>query len=133
MDTSALIKRVVDEAESESVFAAIGGSYRRGDVLVSSPLARLELWRSLRRRGISNPSVSVEEALEGLSEFPLDDLVLRAAQSIGNDNLRSLDAIHLASAVMVGAHFMMTFDVRLAEAAEYAGMTTISPGPTSEG
>lgn len=71
--------------------------------------------------------------MSGIDEFPLDDSVIHGARRIGDDTLRSLDAIHLASAVMAGAHVMMTFDVRLAEAADFAGMTVLSPGTTSPG
>lgn len=60
--------------------------------------------------------------MSGIEEFPLDDGVLETARRIGGDNLRSLDAVHLASAVMMGAHSIMTFDLRLAEAAESAGI-----------
>ena len=65
--------------------------------------------------------------MSGVGELPLSDGVLRRARKVGTENLRSLDAIHLASAVMVGADSVMTYDDRLGEAVRSMGMTVLSP------
>lgn len=47
--------------------------------------------------------------------------------------LRSLDAIHLASALSMGSELdaLITYDVRLADAARAAGLTVVTPGATA--
>jgi predicted nucleic acid-binding protein len=66
-------------------------------------------------------------ALSGVAEFPLDDLLLRRARRVGADELRSLDAIHLASAIVVRADAILTYDLRLADAAAAAGLEVLAP------
>ena len=63
--------------------------------------------------------------MSGVGELPLNDGVLRRARKVGTENLRSLDAIHLASAVMVEADSLMTFDLRLAQAADAIGVAVL--------
>jgi predicted nucleic acid-binding protein len=54
--------------------------------------------------------------------------VLRQAGLLPGARLRSLDAIHLAAALSLGAEAVLTYDDRLAEAARGLGMTVLSPG-----
>jgi len=42
--------------------------------------------------------------------------------------VRTLDAVHLASALRIRARRMLVYDRRLAEAADAAGLETIAPG-----
>jgi len=56
----------------------------------------------------------------------IDEGVLRGAAGFAGD-LRSLDAIHLASALILGADSMLVYDVRLAEAARAAGLNVVAP------
>lgn len=65
--------------------------------------------------------------MSGIEEVILDQSILRLAQSVGADGLRSLDAIHLASAVMVGADAVMTYDDRLAAAVRSTGIRVLRP------
>lgn len=127
VDTSALLKRVVVEAESPAVRALLLERDLAGDLLTSSSLARLEVWRSLRRAAVTEVEEVVATALSGIAEYALDEELLRRARRIGSDELRSLDAIHLASAVAVGADAILTYDQRLAEAAATMGLTPLAP------
>jgi predicted nucleic acid-binding protein len=127
VDSSALLKRVVLERESTAVRALLRRSNAAGDLLTASSLAWLEVWRTLRRGGLSNVSSMTRRALAGIAEFPLSDAVLAQARYIGNDKVRALDAIHLASAVAVGAEYMLTYDVRLAESAVANGIDVLQP------
>lgn len=122
VDTSALIKREVPEAESASVENMLAEVTARGVLVVASALAWLEAWRALQRQNLRDIPSRTESMFSGVEQFPLDDPVLRYARTFGGPHLRSLDAIHLASAMMVGAHSMMTFDSRLAEAAQALGI-----------
>lgn len=126
-DTSALLKRVVFEAESIAVSALLRDSDAAGDLITASSLAWVELRRALRRAAVADVELTANAALSGIAEFPLDDLVLLRARRVGTDELRSLDAIHLASAVAVGAEVLLTYDDRLAAAAEAVGLSILSP------
>lgn len=127
VDTSALLKRVVSEANSPNVREAFRQHYRDGDLLVSSSLAWLEVWRALRRLQFEDVAAGVSAALSGVGELPLSDGILRRARKVGTESLRSLDAIHLASALSAGAESLMTFDLRLVQAADALGVTVLQP------
>jgi uncharacterized protein len=126
-DTSALLKRVVVEAESAAVRTLLSERHVAGDLLTSSSIAWLEVWRSLRRAAVADVESIAASALSGVAEFPLDDLLLRRACRVGADELRSLDAIHLASAIVVRADAILTYDLRLADAAAAAGLEVLAP------
>ena len=127
VDSSALLKRVFIEAESSAVRSLLRQSNNAGDLLTSSSLAWLEGWRALRRSGIANVSSVVPRALAGIAEFPLSESVLIRARRVGDGSLRTLDAIHLASAVAVGADSVLTYDDRLAESAAAEGLVVLAP------
>ena len=128
-DASALLKRVVIEPESGAVGALLRKLVADGDLLVSSSLAWLEVWRALRRAGLTDIEEVAESALSGIAEFPLDDVVLQRARRVGQDQLRSLDAIHLAAALAVGADSLLTYDERLASSANAVGLKVLAPRP----
>lgn len=125
-DTSALLKRVVVEPESSAVRALLRRQQADRDLLVSSSLAWLEVWRALRRAGLVNAEAVAELALSGVAEFPLDEVVLRRARRVGQDQLRSLDAIHLAAAIAVGADSLLTYDEQLASSAQAVGLSVLA-------
>ena len=128
VDTSALLKRVVIEPESTAVRTLLRRANEAGDLLTSSSLAWLEMWRSFRRLGLTNVQSTVNRATAGIAEFPLDDATLQRARRIGADELRSLDAIHLSAAIGVGAHTVVTYDPRLAGSAQALGLVVQAPG-----
>ena len=127
IDSSALLKRVVLETESSAVRALLRHANTAGDLLTTSSLSWLEVWRALRRGRLSNVPAMTRRALAGIAEFPLDDEVLSRARRIGDDTLRTLDAIHLASAVAVGADCILTYDSRLADSATGVGISVLAP------
>jgi len=65
--------------------------------------------------------------LGGIAELPLTAEILVSARSVGSNVLRSLDALHLASALTIDADVVMTFDGRLAAAAEASGLQVAAP------
>lgn len=127
VDSSALLKRVFIEAESSAVRALLRQSNDAGDLLTASSLGWLEVWRALRRSGAADVPSFVARALAGIAEFPLSDEVLVRARRAGADGLRTLDAIHLSSAIAVGADSVLTYDDRLADAAAAAGIAVLAP------
>ncbi len=127
VDTSALLKRVVIEAESPAVRSLLRDRDAAGDLLTASSLAWLEVWRSLRRAGVAELEATALSALSGIAKFPLTEALLVRARRVGHDTLRSLDAIHLASALAVGADSILTYDNRLAESAASLGLEILAP------
>ena len=123
-DSSALAKLLLEETESGELASFLEAD---GRTPVSSALVRVELTRAVRLR---NPAAAAElrDLLSGLEIVPVNDRVLAVAGQLADARLRSLDAIHLASAVSVGADEMLVYDRELAEAATAAGIRALSPG-----
>ncbi len=132
LDSSALLKRVLREVEREEFAAAFRGLIEDGAELFSSSLAWVEVSRTIRMRlEVEAPRRIIdliEIALSGIEEFPISEQVIDIAQRLGPASIRSLDAIHLASASLLGADLVCAYDQRLLEAAEQVGFRTASPG-----
>lgn len=127
LDTSALVKLVRPEAESKALFAELSRWQRR----VSSALARVELVRTLRRADADARELRRGEAvLERLDLIRMDEDLLRAAANLRDKQLRSLDAIHLATALSIGRDLgaSIIFDAHFRAAAEGEGLTVLAPG-----
>ncbi len=125
-DTSALVKLVFDEAESA---ALVEWLTLRADVpKVSSDLSTIELLRTCRR--VDEGAVEgANLLLGGIDLLPMDRAIVEKAASLVPTELRSLDAIHLASALSVKASLtaLVAYDVRLCSAAADAGIEVVSP------
>jgi uncharacterized protein len=130
LDSSALIKRVLAEPESTALIEAVDLHQQNGALLLSSSLAWIEVARALRSRHlgrISRVAADVEAALSGVAEHPMVPEVVSLARRVTPDVLRSLDAIHLASALLVDADQVLTYDVRLGQACEANGLPVTAP------
>jgi hypothetical protein len=114
---------VVEEAESNALVVALA---RRGPY-ATSVVGELETIRACRRADV--PSAQVEELQEGLVLISVDDDVRRIAGAIAPPSLRTLDAIHLATAVSLREDLdaLVTYDARLAAAAGDAGLKVLAP------
>jgi len=124
VDSSALVKLAVREPES----AALRRYLRLRRPLVSSALARTEVVRALVPLG----SEAVERGRDVLARMDILRLSIRVLDSAGMltpPNLRSLDAIHLASAEQLGSDLraFVTYDERLASAARSRGLRVVRP------
>lgn len=132
VDSSALIKRAVAEAESEALEQVLERHVEAADALVSSTLAWIEISRALRARldGESREVVNeaIDDALAGVAERAITPDVVSLARRIEPNVLRTLDAIHLATAVLVDVDEVLTYDERLALAARHNGLTVSAPG-----
>jgi predicted nucleic acid-binding protein len=124
IDSSAIVKLAVAEPESKALRRYIS---RRGP-LVSSALARTEVARALLSSG-ADAMAHGEQALRRIQLLRVNDRVLRDAGRLQPSELRSLDAIHLASASTLGPSVrqIVTYDERLAGAAKAAGFNVASP------
>jgi len=125
LDASAIVKLVVEEAESPALRAALKAwPYR-----VSSALALVECHRAARRRDPPPSAARVDTVLAGVTLVPLDLETLRAAATLPGPALRALDALHLASATSLGQDLgvLMSYDDRLLSAAHALGLPTDRP------
>jgi predicted nucleic acid-binding protein len=126
LDSSALLKLVVAESESSALTAWL---VEQADVSVaSSELAKVEVLRACRR--LAPRAVDLARGLfAGLDLVPISS-VIDAAADLEGDSLRSLDAIHLASALAVRTALtaFVAYDLRLQAGAAMVGLPTIAPG-----
>ena len=126
LDTSALAKLVRVEAESEALEQWLEGL--QPTPRISSSLARVELVRAVRDLGAE----AVRQAraiLDRLDRILLSEKLLDEAADVDGP-LRSLDAIHLASALRLGKDLtvLVAYDQRLLSAAGDLGLPVASPG-----
>lgn len=126
LDSSAIVKLVVPEPESVALFEWLADWPDR----ISSAIARVEVLRALRRLGAAE-SVRRRalDVLGHLAVMPIDRSILDAASELGPSDLRPLDAIHLATALSVGADLggLVTYDERLAAAAVRSRLEVWAP------
>jgi uncharacterized protein len=131
VDSSALLKRVFSEQESEPLASALRAHVAEGSVLVSSSLAWVEVSRALRSYpGSSGPvelGVLADTALSGILEKPMTGEVIALARRLTPPELRTLDAIHLASALLIDADLLVAYDQRLLDATTTHGISVSSP------
>jgi len=128
VDSSALLKRVFAESESEALKASLRSHVAQGEALVSSSLAWLEVARALRA-GTSGADIDdlSDRALSGILERPIGAEVVALARRLQPAVLRSLDGIHLASAILLDVDLVIAYDQRLAEAARHHGIKVSTP------
>ena len=127
LDSSAILKVVVSEPESKALFAFLADWPLR----VSSELARTEVLRALRRAGAKVAEFRRgQKALERIGLMAVDRRVLGEAALLKPASMRSLDAIHLATALSLGGELagIVTYDSRLSAAAVGAKVMVWSPG-----
>jgi len=125
LDSSALVKLVITERESPFLEAEI--LERSG--LISSWLAAAELRRAVRRTGRQSLVSRLDDLLGAVYFIELTQALLETAGELDPRELRTLDAIHLATALSVEASLeFVTYDRRLAAAARQNGLHVLSPG-----
>ncbi|HEX2285247.1 MAG TPA: type II toxin-antitoxin system VapC family toxin [Mycobacterium sp.] len=124
VDSSALVKMVIEEAESLALAQYLAGF--PDDSRVTAAIARTELLRAVARSG--SAAETARDALARLSFVAVTTSVLEAAAAIRPPEIRTLDAIHLAAALVVpDLRALVTYDRRLSEAATHAGLPVVSP------
>lgn len=131
LDSAAVIKLLRREAATQDLVAWLND---RSDLsLVASSLVEVEVPRALRRAA-PQALVGVPSVLSRLYRVEIDATVRAAAGAYSEPLLRSLDAIHLATAEILarqaGSDFaaFVTYDRRLLDAAKSAGLPVASPG-----
>lgn len=124
LDASALVKLVLPEAESAGLLAFLRDRPRQ----VSSRLSAVETERALRRRG-GYDQARLRSVLAQVTFRELDRDVATLAAGLGPPSLRTLDAVHLATALSLEVELQsfVTYDERLAEAARRHGFAVEAP------
>lgn len=125
LDSSALVKLVVAEPESTALRLYLIEHRER----VSSALAHVEVGRAVRRKGASEAALRrAEQVLARIGLVAIDEPLLREAAALSPTGLRSLDAVHLATALSLdGLDAVVTYDRRFDAAASEAGLAVESP------
>lgn len=125
VDTSALVKLVVAEPETEALIAFLEESGRE---FVACDLARTELMRAVRR-AVPDRVLQAREVLDAVILVHATPAVFEDAGRLDPPGLRSLDAIHLAAALDLGDDLegLITYDDRLADAAVSNGVAVVAP------
>jgi predicted nucleic acid-binding protein len=127
LDTSAAMKLVLDEPQSEALTGELAGRDDRR--LVSSMLLHTEMHCAAGRHPQDVDLEAVGTVLDSVSLIDLTRGDLLAAGT--HAPLHSNDAIHLAVALRVGADEIVTYDGELIEQATAAGLSVLSPGISS--
>jgi predicted nucleic acid-binding protein len=127
VDASALVKLVLSEPESE----ALSRHLQAFDSALTSRIATIEVPRAVQRVVEVTPAheAAMAAVWEAATIIELDASLAGEASRIGPAALRTLDAIHLATALAVGDELdeVITYDARLADAARAHGLTVVAP------
>jgi uncharacterized protein len=125
VDASALVKLIRSEPETEALVAFLAND----SFVLTSRLAQVEVRRAVARIAEPGDDEHARRVLEGLPLIEVDAAVADVAGSALPVSLRSLDAVHLASALSVRGELdaLVTYDVRLADTARGAGLTVVAP------
>ena len=124
LDSSAIVKLAVREPESFALLRYL----RKRRPLVSSALARTEVLRALLPVG-DEAVARGRDVLQRLDLVRVNDIILNAAALLLPAEVRSLDAIHLATAQQLGRdlRILITYDERMAAAARALGCKIVQP------
>jgi predicted nucleic acid-binding protein len=134
LDTSAILKLLRRETESDALVDHLG-TYAQHD-LITSALATVEVARALTAVGATEIAANavrrsdrIEIGGKAVPALAMIAPVLDLARTLPPAVLRSLDAIHVATAKLAGEALdhLITYDKRMAAAAEAAGLRSMSP------
>jgi predicted nucleic acid-binding protein len=129
LDSSALVKLAVREPET----AALGAELSRWPLCATSSITSIEVARATARARQQQPGVlppsDVAALLSATVEMVLTDRVRDTASTLAPPELRTLDAIHVASALALGEDLaaLVSYDVRMQRAAEHCRVRVLAP------
>jgi predicted nucleic acid-binding protein len=126
-DSSVLLKRYRDEPDSETCSRELERMTLGGDFLLSSTLASVEVTRGIDRNlppeaAQEDLDEAVAKVLEDVDLVAIDDFTLQVAAEIPGRHLGTLDAIHVATALIMRADLVVTRDQRMIEACAEVGL-----------
>ena len=125
LDASAIVKLVLPESGTEDLVDYLGSRPTR----LTSAISPVEVGRAVLRRFGGQVAIA-NSVFEDIVVMDLTAAITSRAASVEPRALRALDAIHLVSAIELGAELaaLITYDRRLADAARHAGLPVASPG-----
>ena len=123
VDASALVKLALDESDGTDM----RHWYHERERVASSRIGIIETQRAVRRK--MDAPAHVAAILRSIEVVELDEAIARQAAAVGPPALRTLDAIHLATALALGHDLdaFVTYDERLADAARTLGLPVVRP------
>jgi predicted nucleic acid-binding protein len=123
LDSSAFVKLVLPEPETPALVAALRGTVR----LVASEIIEVEVLRATRRGG--GDTTAARAQLDAVRLLPLGAGIRKQAAELSPPSVRSLDAIHIATALSLGDRLggLYTYDERMIIAARKAGLDVEKP------
>jgi uncharacterized protein len=126
LDASAIVKLLVDEAGSADLAVYLAGR----PTCITSRISEVEVRRAVARSGAPVEGERVDAVFAALATRELDGSLAASAGRLAPPALRTLDAIHLATALelVLELEAFVTYDQRLADAAAAAGIPTVAPG-----
>lgn len=126
LDSSAVVKLVLPERETDALLASLDA----WPIRATSEIARVEVLRAARRAAL-DPAVEqrAEAVMAALHLIRIDDEILSRAATLEPRTLRSLDALHLASALTLGEDLgaVASYDTALTMAAAALGIAVVAP------
>jgi predicted nucleic acid-binding protein len=126
LDTAAIVKLVHAEPESQALHDWLDGRAETG--WISSVLAEIESFRALARY-VPGAASRLPAVLDQIDLIDLNPRIRTLAQTVKPATVRSLDAIHLGTALHFRAELtsFVTYDKRLRDAAAAANLPVDSP------
>ena len=127
IDASALVKLVLTEPESEALVGALAGTLD----LITSVLGAVETQRAVLAASEDDAlDERTEDMLQAVTLVGITEDIRRRAGRIRPASLRTVDAIHLATALSFGNELetMIVYDRRLFDAARAIGLGVLAPG-----
>ena len=130
LDASAIVKLVFAEQETDALERNLADRV----ALLSSRLSATEVLRAARRGAHRRALQQAEETLDSFVFLEITPAILKRAASFDQAELRTLDAIHLATALSLDAADVdfLTYDARLAGAARAHGLDVAAPGADAQ-
>ncbi|WP_434615414.1 type II toxin-antitoxin system VapC family toxin [Arthrobacter sp. A5] len=128
-DTSALVKLIRTEAETSSFQQFLLDNSH--EMHATSALGIVEIHRAAMRIGAAAQMRAFEVA-EAFGTLALTPSVLARAAAAEPASLRTLDAIHISTALLTEASLLVTYDKRMTESARLYGLSVASPGAADE-
>ncbi len=130
LDSSAIVKLVLREDESDALTEYLGSTFS-----MTSDLALVEVPRALRRASAGDSTIVLEDLLTEADALLSDMAIvmsvqdlLTAAGGLESPSLRAIDAVHIATALELEPEVFVTYDARQAAAARLSGLRTAAPG-----
>ena len=129
LDTSAALKLLIEEPESDALASTIDQAQPD---LVACWLLDTEMRRAAQSESaLALTQEMVSGLLDGVGLYEVPPSLFREAGLLPGEGLRSPDALHLAAAIRIGVDHVVTYDTRMGRSARLFGLSILSPVSTT--